>query len=84
MFVNGLNSVFIYRKDVKMNLCGQTRAKDSNIIQALVDRFAYNVPNRGKGYKKSPAFFYGFKSDIWQAFAVGVTYLDGVEQLTNV
>jgi hypothetical protein len=70
---------FVYRKEVKMNLCGQMKAKDSNIIQALVDRFAYNVPNRGKGYKKSPAFFYGFKADIWQAFALGVSYLDSVE-----
>jgi hypothetical protein len=69
----------MYRKDVKMNLCNTTRAKDSNIIQALVDRFAYNVPNRGKGYKKSPAFFYGFKADIWQAYALGVSYLDSVE-----
>ena len=67
------------RKDVKMNLCNSTRAKDSNIIQALVDKFAYNVPNRGKGYKKSPAWFYGFKADIWQAYALGVTYIDNLE-----
>ena len=66
----------IYRKDVKMNLCGQTRAKDGNIIQALADRFAYNVRNKGKGIKSAQGFFYGFRDDIWQAFAVGVTYLD--------
>jgi hypothetical protein len=73
------NVDFVYRKEVKMNLCGQMKAKDSNIIQALVDRFAYNVPNRGKGYKKTPAFFYGFKADIWQAFALGVSYLDQLD-----
>jgi len=67
---------FIYRKEVKMNLCHSMKAKDSNIIQALIDRFAYGVPNRGKGYKKNPGWFYGFKGDVWQSYAVGVTYRD--------
>jgi hypothetical protein len=61
---------FVYRKDVKLNLCGSPRAKDSNIIQALKDRFG------DKGTKKAPGWFYGFKADCWQAYALAVTWID--------
>lgn len=62
--------VYIYRKDEKMNLCGTMKAKDSNIIQVLKDRFG------DKGTKKEPGWFYGFSKDVWQAYAVGITYYD--------
>jgi hypothetical protein len=64
------------RKSVKMNLCNSVRAKDSNIRQALVDRFAPGERNYGKGTKTQPGFFFGFSADAWQAYALGVTYID--------
>ena len=64
------------RMEVKKHLCHNHQAKDSNVIQALVDRFAYGEPNRGKGTRKAPGFFYGFKADVWQSFALAVTYFD--------
>lgn len=63
----------IERGQVKMQLCGTMRAKDSNIIQALKDRFG------DKGTKHTPGFFYGFSKDIWQAFALAVAWFDMLE-----
>ena len=57
----------IYRLDEKLNLCQDSRAKDANIRQALIDRFASGTPNGGKGTKKAPGWFYGFSDDVWQA-----------------
>lgn len=64
------------RMDVKMHLCHSPKAKDSNIMQALIDRFAPNTRNKGKGVKAAPGFFYGFHSDVWAAFALAVTFFD--------
>lgn len=69
-------SVAVRRYEVKNNICHDSRAKDSNIIQALVDRFTPGQMNRGKGTKKEPGWFYGFRADVWQAYALGVTYID--------
>ncbi len=54
----------IYRKDVKLALCGSPRAKDANIRQALVD--IYGPP----GTKKAPGGTYGVKTHVWPALAV--------------
>ena len=67
---------FVTRKEEKLAICHSMKANDATIRQALVDRFAPGIPNHGKGTKKEKGFFYGFKADMWSAFAVGVTYLD--------
>ena len=64
------------RMEEKMALCHNSRAKDANIIQALVDRYAYGQPNHGKGTKAAPGFFYRFSKDAWQAMAIAATWLD--------
>lgn len=73
---NSSSKKLIYRRDEKLNICGTTKANDATIRKALIDRFAPGVKNSGKGSKKSPGWFYGFAADVWQAYAVGVTYLD--------
>lgn len=69
----------VKRNPVKMHHCHSAKAKDSNITQALVDRFAPGQPNRGKGTKAAPGWFYGFRADIWQAYALAVYAADELE-----
>jgi len=59
-----------YRKDIKLHLCGTTKARDPNIRQALIDRL-------GKpGTKKNPGPTYGISSHAWSALAVAVYAAD--------
>ena len=54
------------RMEIKMRICKNSRAKDANIRQALIDRFG------APGTKKNQGLTYGLKEDLWQAFALAV------------
>lgn len=65
----------IYRHEEKDLICHSMKANDSTIKQALVDLFAEHPDkNHGKGTKKEPDYFYGFKADCWSAFAICYTW----------
>lgn len=57
----------VYRRDVKLHLCGSARAKDANIRAALIDLLG------PAGTKKQPGPTFGVKSHAWSALGVAVT-----------
>ncbi len=64
----------IPRATIKAHLCGSAKAKDSNVRQALIDRF----PATGGGatpaigIKSKPGPLYGISKHLWSALAVAV------------
>ena len=71
-FSKGLSFHTVYRRDVKLHLCGSMKAKDQNIRQALIDRFGV------VGTKKNKGPLFGISSHLWSALAVAVTYRDAM------
>jgi len=64
--VSRVDVELIFRKDIKLFLCGTMRAKDANIRQALIDKIG------PQGTKAQPGPTYGIKSHSWAALAVAV------------
>lgn len=71
----------VYRIDVKMHLCHNTRAKDGNVRQAIIDR--YPASGGGKtpqiGTKSQPGPLYGVSKDVWSALAVAIFAAENME-----
>ena len=70
----------IYRKDVKMHLCHTMRAKDSNIRQALIDRFEPGLQAR----KRPADVLKGLSKDMWSAMAIAVYSYDKIMQANGI
>jgi hypothetical protein len=64
----------IERLRIKLHLCKDSRAKDGNIRQALIDRFGGKDAAIGK--KKAPGPLFGVSGDCWSALALAVTWMD--------
>jgi hypothetical protein len=73
-------TTFIFRKDVKMHLCGSMKAKDSNIRQAILDLY---IAKYGEGVTKKGGMLYKASKDIWAAIGVGLTYINSQEKKWN-
>ena len=75
--MTGHDHTSVFRREVKLHLCGQPRAKDANIRQALLD--AYPATGGGKcpqvGTKTQPGPLYGVSADVWAALGVAATHL---------
>jgi hypothetical protein len=63
----------ITRKAIVTHLCGSARAKDSNVRQALIDRFG---GTDAIGRKATPGPLYGVTRDVWAALAVAICYVE--------
>jgi hypothetical protein len=71
---HGWPVVWLTRRAVKLHLCGTSRAKDTNVRQALLDRYG------GKAATKKGGPLYGMKSHLWSALALAVTYRETQDQ----
>lgn len=62
----------VTRIEVKSHLCHSAKATDSNVRQALIDRYG---PGKEKaiGLKATPGPLYGVTKDVWAALGVAVT-----------
>ena len=74
--LTGYYPELIYRREEKLHICESPKANDATIRHALIDRFAEHDFKFGRGTKKNPDWFYGFKQDMWAAYAVGLTFIE--------
>lgn len=68
-------------RDVKLHLCGSVKAKDSNIRQALIDKFGGK--DKAIGKKANPGPLHGVKSHAWSALALAVTWHEQNERTND-
>lgn len=62
------------RSKIKRHLCGGTRARDTHVRTALIQR--YGGQTKAIGCKAAPGPLYGVRADAWSALAIATTYAD--------
>lgn len=75
----GRQAATLYRKDVKLHLCGNNRAKDTNVTAAVKSRFPPTGGGKDpyKGIASRPGPLYGISgNDVWSALAIAITRLE--------
>jgi hypothetical protein len=71
----GLKWALVYRRDVKLYLCQDSRAKDTNVRQAILDLYpATGGGSRPQiGTKKQRGPLYGVSGHMWPAVGLALT-----------
>ena len=80
-------SMFIPRQQIKLALCGSSRANDANVRAAVIRWFAgrHNLATERDviGRKASPGPCYGVSSHAWQALAVALVAAHGTDLMAK-
>jgi len=68
----------IRRKTVGKTICLNGNAKDPQIRQAVIDRFAPSGGGKCRqvGIKTAPGPLFGFRKDLWSALAIGLAWCE--------
>lgn len=69
---HGGPSLRLYNTDVRLYLCKNVRASQSNIRQAIIDLYG-GLKEIAIGTKKKPGPLYGIKSHEWSALGIALT-----------
>lgn len=64
-------TTLINRGEVKLHICKDSRAKDKNVRQAILD--LYGGKDAAQGKKANPGPLYGVSGHVWSALAVALT-----------
>lgn len=67
----------VTRKEIANHVCGSPRANDSNVRQAMLDRYGE------KGTRSNPGPLFGFKADMFASLAVSTYAFDNQKVLWN-
>jgi len=72
----------VYRKQVALHLCSSPRANDSNVRQAILDRFGGKETAIGRKGSYGP--LHGVSGDVWAALGVAITAAETMPDPTRV